>query len=94
MGRKVNNPTGNVLPGDPINYTLAFTNTGTMTATNVVITDTVPVGATYVAASCTPACTLSAPVITWSSQTFNPGQAKTYQFGVTVDNPPGVLADQ
>jgi uncharacterized repeat protein (TIGR01451 family) len=91
VGKKINSPTGAVVPGDLINYSLTFTNTGTMTATNVVITDTVPLGSTYVAASCTPACTFGAGLLTWSGQTFNPGQAKNYAFSVTVNSPPPVF---
>ncbi len=37
-----------VEPGEPINYTLTVTNRGISNATNVIITDTVPTGATYI----------------------------------------------
>jgi uncharacterized repeat protein (TIGR01451 family) len=36
------------LAGQPISYTLIVTNSGTATATNLVITDAIPAGATYV----------------------------------------------
>jgi uncharacterized repeat protein (TIGR01451 family) len=51
---KSNSPTGTVTPGDVITYTLDLYNEGTGNATNVVVSDTVPVYATYVAGSASP----------------------------------------
>lgn len=42
---------GVVLPGDTIEYTISLTNTGDDTATNVVLTDVLPIGVTFVPGS-------------------------------------------
>lgn len=44
LTKAVEPSSGTVAPGDPITYTLAFTNTGLDIATNVVITDDIPTG--------------------------------------------------
>ena len=46
-------PTGAISPGDRLTYTLCYSNSGSLTATNVVITDAVPVNTTYVPGSVT-----------------------------------------
>lgn len=48
---KVSNGGGSVDPGDTVVYTVTLTNSGTAMANNVSVTDAVPTGATYVAAS-------------------------------------------
>ena len=48
---KTNVPTGTVLPGDAITYTLCYSNSGNITATNTVLTDVIPVNTTYVSGS-------------------------------------------
>lgn len=48
---KVSNGGGSVDPGDTVVYTVTLTNSGTAVASNVSVTDAVPTGATYVAAS-------------------------------------------
>ncbi|MDY7042240.1 MAG: CARDB domain-containing protein, partial [Chloroflexota bacterium] len=54
---KTNVPTGTVLPGDVITYTMCYSNSGNITSTNTVLTDTIPADTTYVpgSASTTPA---------------------------------------
>ena len=47
---KANEPTGAVLNGDSITYTLTVTNDGTATATGVEVTDQLPAGVTFVSA--------------------------------------------
>jgi len=42
---------GELLPGDVLEYTIAFVNTGQDGATNVVVTDPIPAGTTYVPGS-------------------------------------------
>ena len=42
---------GSVNPGDTVTYTMVVTNTGSATANNVTLTDAVPSGSSYVAAS-------------------------------------------
>ncbi|MEG1647191.1 MAG: hypothetical protein RR325_00300 [Bacilli bacterium] len=43
----------NATPGDVLTYTLTLHNTGNVAANNVVLTDTIPIGTTYVAGSIT-----------------------------------------
>lgn len=52
---KTGNPTHGtqVVPGDEITYTIRYQNTGNENATNVVVDDPIPYGATYVAGSAT-----------------------------------------
>ena len=49
-----------VVSGELFTYTLTVTNTGTTTATNVILTDTVPTGVTYVSGG-----TLDDGIVTW-----------------------------
>jgi uncharacterized repeat protein (TIGR01451 family) len=81
-------------PGNGLRYELTFRNVGDQTATNAVITETVPAGATFSLAQSTPG---------WSSANGDGGEGSTYTFplgslpsssgsasvifAVTVDNP-------
>jgi uncharacterized repeat protein (TIGR01451 family) len=47
--RKAVTPVGVITPGQPLTYTLTFSNTGDATATGIVISDTLPVELTDVA---------------------------------------------
>ncbi len=51
-----------VIPGKNITYTLSYTNSGAITATNVIITDTLPVDAVYDSASVSPVQTTTGVV--------------------------------
>jgi uncharacterized repeat protein (TIGR01451 family) len=53
--RKTVNPTppASIQPGDALTYTLTYSNSGTLTATNVVITDFIPFNTTYISGSVT-----------------------------------------
>jgi uncharacterized repeat protein (TIGR01451 family) len=48
---KISSAGGSVAPGDTITYTILITNTGTATQNNIVVSDTLPVGTTYVPSS-------------------------------------------
>lgn len=79
--------------GSPITYTLTVTNSGTATATNLLITDTIPAGAFYV--------TGGAPAgdqVQWLVAELPPSQTVQAQFVVTsnqtlVNSQYGVSAD-
>ena len=78
----------------PITYKLAVTNAGSAVATNVVVTDVIPTGATYVAGSATPSVEAtynsSTKTITWTVPSVpaksgsTPGEVDL-TFQVTVD---------
>lgn len=78
---KTADPAG-VAPGGTITYTMVLSNTGTVAANNVVITDPVPTGTTFVVGSVTGATgtppTLNVPSIA-------AGDTATVTFQVTVD---------
>ncbi len=67
-----------------ITYTLVATNTGGVTATNVVITDAVPANTQLVAGSATPAPAALSP-LTWQFASVAPGQSVTVRFTVRLD---------
>jgi uncharacterized repeat protein (TIGR01451 family) len=62
---KTVDPAGSVAPGDTLTYTLTVSNTGTLSATGVIITDTLPVSTTFIAATL-PHTGPVGGVITWS----------------------------
>ncbi|MGB0386413.1 MAG: choice-of-anchor Q domain-containing protein, partial [Ardenticatenaceae bacterium] len=68
-----------VLAGDPVTYTLAISNSGQLTATNLVITDTLPTGANYVSGG-----TLAGNVVSWTLPTLPPTSTISVQFVVTA----------
>jgi uncharacterized repeat protein (TIGR01451 family)/fimbrial isopeptide formation D2 family protein len=73
----------NPRPGDTVTYTLKAENVGNAAADNVVITDPVPVGMTFVSADAPG--TQAAGTVSCQIGSLNPGQVKTYQVKATVD---------
>ena len=83
---KANSPTGTVSPGQPITYTMVVANDGTGTASNVVVSDTVPTNTTY--ASCTVGCSTNGPpvtTVTWNLGSIAPQTSQTVTFTVTAN---------
>ena len=78
----------NVVQGDTVTFTIRYTNNGGA-ATNVVITDTIPVGSTLVAGSITqPAgvtSSVSGGTITWTVGNVAAGATNTVTFQVTAN---------
>ncbi|WP_417657826.1 InlB B-repeat-containing protein, partial [Pseudidiomarina aestuarii] len=74
-----------VTPGNTVTYTLAYENVGTATAENVVITDTLPIGVTYV--SSTSSGVFSSGDVTWSIGTVNAGATGFVTLTVSAPNP-------
>jgi uncharacterized repeat protein (TIGR01451 family) len=72
-----------VVAGGPVLYTIIVTNSGPLPATNVVVRDTLPAGATFANAS--GSFTLSNGVVTWA--TFNLASNATTSFTVTITAP-------
>lgn len=73
----------NARPGDVITYYLKAKNVGTAKADNVVITDNLPVGLTFVSADAP--CVEASATVTCEIGTLAVGEEKTYAVKVTVD---------
>jgi uncharacterized repeat protein (TIGR01451 family) len=85
-------PTGAVEFGATLTYSLTVQATGNAPQTNVVVTDQVPTGTTYVGASascdagtCSP--TFSNGTVAWGLGGMAAGTSRTVTFKVTVDTP-------
>jgi uncharacterized repeat protein (TIGR01451 family)/CSLREA domain-containing protein len=74
-----------VTVGDNLTYTITVTNRGPDAATNVVVTDTLPSGVTFVSAS--PGCVHSAGVVTCNLGNIPAGGSVTITIVVTVTAP-------
>ena len=72
--------------GGELTYTITYTNKGNVQATGVKITDTLPAGTTYKAASATGGGTVSGSVITWNAGNVAIDAGGTVSFTVTVDS--------
>jgi len=80
---KSNDPDGLVSPGDTITYTLTVTNGGDADATNVIITDQLPAGVTFVDAD--PGCEQAAGLVTCTLGDIGPGASLSVDISVIVD---------
>ena len=74
-----------VAAGDPLTYTLSFTNTGNAGATGVVVTDTLPPGTSFVSA--TAGGTLAGGTVTWTIGDLFAGESGSALLVVQVDSP-------
>lgn len=75
-----------ITPAGQLIYVLVITNTGDVSATNVVVTDTLPDGLTL-SASEPPAATQSGSTATWEFQEIAPGEKATVILTTTVSAP-------
>lgn len=75
----------NAKKGDTVTFTIAYQNTGSGSASSVVITDAIPAGSTLVAGSITGGGTVSAGTITWTIGTVAAGASGSVSFQVTVN---------
>ena len=73
-----------VKAGEDLTYTISYSNTGKKTATNVVITDTVPANSNF--KSATDGGVPSGGLVTWYLGNLNAGAKGTVSFTVTVPN--------
>ena len=80
---KANDPGGTVIAGATITYTLTVSNGGTATATNVVVTDQLPPGVTFVDA--TSGCTESAALVTCNVGDIGTGAELSVGITVSVE---------
>ncbi len=66
----------------PFTYTIGATNTGTQTATNLTVWDTVPAGAQFVSA--TGGGVFNGTTVAWTRPALAPGVAVSYAYTVTI----------
>jgi virginiamycin B lyase len=83
---------GSVVSGQNLTYTLTYGNVGSGSATGVLISDTLPVGTTFVSA--TGGGTLASGVVTWIIGGLNAGvTGQTVSFTVNVTVPSGTVTN-
>jgi uncharacterized repeat protein (TIGR01451 family) len=73
-----------VLTGNRISYTLAYANNGPTSATNVIITDVVPLSTTIPSCSGGVSCTISNGVVSWTIGEVPSGEGGTGTVGFSV----------
>ncbi|MCB1719792.1 MAG: DUF11 domain-containing protein, partial [Candidatus Competibacteraceae bacterium] len=81
---------GVVNPNDTLRYTLVLNNRGSETLTGVSLTDTIPAGLSYVAASALASLgtvNVTAPALSWTIASLPAGGFATLVFDVTVVDP-------
>lgn len=84
IAKTVDNPAPS--EGDTITYTLTITNNGPAQATNVIMTDSIPAGLTFVQfLPISAPCTYAAPTLTCFYPILNVGQTVTVDIEATVD---------
>ncbi|MEZ5145347.1 MAG: SdrD B-like domain-containing protein [Acidimicrobiales bacterium] len=76
-----------VSPGGVVAYTITYTNNGLAAATNVVLTETVPSGSSFVSASSTPGWSCVGATCTLNVGTVDPGAGGTATFAVRATFP-------
>ena len=81
------NDPSQVRPGETITYTIAITNIGNQTVTNIVVMDIVPVGATYITDSANPAPDANSQPdqLVWAVPALGATQSQTLSFAVRVN---------
>jgi uncharacterized repeat protein (TIGR01451 family) len=77
--------------GETITYTISYQNLAAVAAYNVVITDTLPVGVTYV--SSTPPGSAAGQTVTWNVGILGPGASGTITVNVIVTATDGTLTN-
>ncbi|GAB2526901.1 hypothetical protein GCM10008940_32000 [Microbulbifer agarilyticus] len=74
-------------PTDTVVYTLNYGNSGTTTATGVVISETLPPNTSFDRASSTPGWIQNGDTFTFDVGTLTPGETGSIEFAVTIDYP-------
>src|SRR6185295_17966878 len=80
-----------VIAGQNFTYTITVENRGAVAATNVVITDPLPAGVTFVSA--TNGATENAGTVTKNVGLLNAGVSSSFQITVTASNTPQLVAN-
>lgn len=77
---------GFVKPPDTLQYTVTVKNTGTVSATNVSLIDSLPSGVSIMAGTITRSGSPSGQVITWPIFSLSVGDSSVYQYQVRIDS--------
>ena len=78
-------PSGWSIPaGHILTYTMGYSNTGSDTATNIVIWDTVPAGATYDSCSGGTSCSFAGGIVSWVLSPLLPHCSSSVSFSVSA----------
>lgn len=80
-----------VVVGNTVTYTLAYTNTGTATATSVQLVDPIPAGATWVGS--TGGGVFAAGSVTWTLGSLAPGATSSVTVTVRAPGAPATLSN-
>jgi uncharacterized repeat protein (TIGR01451 family) len=72
-------------PNQPVTFTITITNTGSQTLDPVVVTDTLPVGQTYVGGSGSPAPSGTGPLVWNNVGPLGPGASTTLSYQATAN---------
>ena len=77
---------GNIFPGTSLTYLLSYGNSGNGIATNVLLSDVLPINVNYVpnSATCGGSFTAATHTLTWSLASLSPGQSGQLAFQVTA----------
>ena len=70
----------NLLPGETVEYTLSYTNSGSATLTGVTLEDTLPSGLAYIPNSCSGGCTENNGTLTWNPGNLLPNATGSVSF--------------
>jgi len=75
------------VPGGTVSYTVNYANTGTVPATNVTVSDTIPANLTYLTGTATGGCGYNAATrtISWPIGTLNAGVSGAMMFKASVN---------
>jgi uncharacterized repeat protein (TIGR01451 family) len=68
-------------------YTITYANNGAGAASNVIVTDTLPAGVTFLPPGSTPPSTISGQVLTWNRGDLDPGGSGTITVKVHINAP-------
>jgi uncharacterized repeat protein (TIGR01451 family) len=83
---------GTITPSAQLTYTILVTNNGPSPAANVVVTDVLPAGLTFVSASGSGwTCSFSAPTVTCTRPTLTVGAAQAIQIVASAPVTPGLV---
>lgn len=75
----------NIVPGNSVTYTVTVTNIGGGDATNIVVTNALPITNYYSFTSCSDSCSNSADTISWNVGNLAAGTSQTFTYVMSAD---------